>query len=229
MTTSAQLLDALSCEIIAVNGWHNELIEQHSRRRSASRAPGSCVPCEPLQCSRAHDLSSCTSLVSDAASKSKCLIVRMVFAMYSSSPQTGLLVLNSMWFAFQSPTGIPHSSRAAALDKTKDALARACASSGLSVRLVVEWSKRCSIADTRCPHCRACVEQVVITTQLATKLVNADGSPANFDTGVRAVMVPQLGEPFSSVQTRSFNIASAATVWPRLQVHATSPRGRPPG
>ena len=28
---------------------------------------------------------------------------------------------------------------------------------------------------------------------MSTKLLNPDGSPANFDTGSRAVLVPQLG------------------------------------
>jgi hypothetical protein len=37
-------------------------------------------------------------------------------------------------------------------------------------------------------------EQVVITTQLATKLLNPDGSPASFDSGSRAVLVPLLGK-----------------------------------
>ena len=39
-------------------------------------------------------------------------------------------------------------------------------------------------------------EQVVITNQLATKLLTPDGSPASFDTGSRAVLVPQLGKLF---------------------------------
>ncbi|KAJ3544748.1 hypothetical protein NM688_g5705 [Phlebia brevispora] len=85
------------------------------------------------------------------------------------SPKTELLVLNSLWFPFQSPGGAHHFSRTAAVDKTREALARACASTGLSV---------------------------VITTQLATKLVKPDGSPANFDTGVRAIMVPQPGPAY---------------------------------
>ncbi|KAI0032413.1 hypothetical protein K488DRAFT_49991, partial [Vararia minispora EC-137] len=35
---------------------------------------------------------------------------------------------------------------------------------------------------------------VVMTSQLATKLVHADGTSANFDTGAKAVLVPQLGQ-----------------------------------
>jgi hypothetical protein len=30
---------------------------------------------------------------------------------------------------------------------------------------------------------------------MSTKLLNADGSPGNFETGAKAVMVPQLGKP----------------------------------
>lgn len=36
--------------------------------------------------------------------------------------------------------------------------------------------------------------QVVITNQLATKLLTAENKPANFDTGDRAVLMPQLGK-----------------------------------
>jgi RAD51-like protein 2 len=35
---------------------------------------------------------------------------------------------------------------------------------------------------------------VVITSQLATKLLTAENKPANFDTGDRAVLMPQLGK-----------------------------------
>lgn len=35
--------------------------------------------------------------------------------------------------------------------------------------------------------------QVVITSQLATKLLKPDGSAANFETGSRAIMAPALG------------------------------------
>lgn len=36
--------------------------------------------------------------------------------------------------------------------------------------------------------------QVIVANQLATKLLTADNKPANFDTGDRAVLMPQLGE-----------------------------------
>ena len=38
-------------------------------------------------------------------------------------------------------------------------------------------------------------DQVVVTTQLATKFLNPDGTPANYDSGSRAILVPQLGKP----------------------------------
>ncbi|TEB23389.1 hypothetical protein FA13DRAFT_1818507 [Coprinellus micaceus] len=37
------------------------------------------------------------------------------------------------------------------------------------------------------------VIKVIITCQLATKLLNSDGSPGTFDTGAQGIMVPQLG------------------------------------
>ena len=36
--------------------------------------------------------------------------------------------------------------------------------------------------------------QVVVTTQMATKLLSAEGKRVNFDTGEKAVLMPQLGE-----------------------------------
>jgi len=40
--------------------------------------------------------------------------------------------------------------------------------------------------------------QVIITSQLATKLLTLENKPANFDTGDRAVLMPQLGMPVRS-------------------------------
>lgn len=37
--------------------------------------------------------------------------------------------------------------------------------------------------------------QVVVTTQMATKLLTAEGKRVNFDTGDKAVLMPQLGQP----------------------------------
>ncbi|OCB86286.1 hypothetical protein A7U60_g6598 [Sanghuangporus baumii] len=37
---------------------------------------------------------------------------------------------------------------------------------------------------------------VVITVQLATKMIGADGAIANFDTAKKAIMVPQLGDAY---------------------------------
>jgi hypothetical protein len=50
-------------------------------------------------------------------------------------------------------------------------------------------------------HCHLLIrleEQIVTTTQLATKLLNPDGTPASFDSGSRAVLVPLLGESVQS-------------------------------
>jgi RAD51-like protein 2 len=34
----------------------------------------------------------------------------------------------------------------------------------------------------------------MVANQMATKILNAENKPANFDTGDKAVMMPQLGE-----------------------------------
>lgn len=44
---------------------------------------------------------------------------------------------------------------------------------------------------------------VVVTVQLATKMIGVDGTTANFDTAKKAIMVPQLGEkPFPTQPVR---------------------------
>ena len=35
--------------------------------------------------------------------------------------------------------------------------------------------------------------QIVTTSQMATKMVNPDGSSGSFDSGAKGIMVPQLG------------------------------------
>ncbi|KAG8216935.1 hypothetical protein J3R82DRAFT_7212 [Butyriboletus roseoflavus] len=37
------------------------------------------------------------------------------------------------------------------------------------------------------------IHQIIVTSQMATKMLSADGSAATFDTGAKAVMMPQLG------------------------------------
>ena len=40
-----------------------------------------------------------------------------------------------------------------------------------------------------------------MTNQLATKLLSADNQPANFDNGDKAVLMPQLGELWTTSKT----------------------------
>ncbi|KAI0743189.1 hypothetical protein BC629DRAFT_1708350 [Irpex lacteus] len=90
-----------------------------------------------------------------------------------ANPGAGLLVLNSFSLAFHSlPPTVSHASRTVLHERIRQALAQACATAGLSV---------------------------LITTQLSTKLLNADGTPASFDTGSRAIMVPQPGSAYLPV------------------------------
>ncbi|GBE83784.1 DNA repair and recombination protein [Sparassis crispa] len=84
-------------------------------------------------------------------------------------PKITLLVLNSLSFPFQSAVGLGIPTRNALLEKVRQTLSKTCASSNLTI---------------------------VITSQLATKMLNPDGSAANFDTGSRAVIVPQLGNTY---------------------------------
>ncbi|KAJ7108706.1 hypothetical protein C8R44DRAFT_803399 [Mycena epipterygia] len=85
-------------------------------------------------------------------------------------PKLGLLVLSSLHFPFQAGSSrkLTHQTKTTVLDNIKQMLAK-LGSRGITV---------------------------VVTSQLATKLLAADGSPATFDTGARAVMVPQLGPSY---------------------------------
>ncbi|KAH9933785.1 P-loop containing nucleoside triphosphate hydrolase protein [Fomitopsis serialis] len=69
----------------------------------------------------------------------------------------------------ESAAGLSNSTRNALLDRVKQTLARASASTKLTV---------------------------VITSQLATKLLKPDGSAADFETGSRAIMAPALGPTY---------------------------------
>jgi RAD51-like protein 2 len=81
-------------------------------------------------------------------------------------PKTSLLVLNYLTFPFQSSVNVSFQARKTLLDQVKQALTKACATTNICV---------------------------VITSQLATKFVNSDGSAGNFDTGSRVILVPALG------------------------------------
>ncbi|KIJ62172.1 hypothetical protein HYDPIDRAFT_95048 [Hydnomerulius pinastri MD-312] len=84
-------------------------------------------------------------------------------------PKTGLLILNSISFGFQSHPDLSPSRRTAMLEKIRQTLLQACVSKNLTI---------------------------IATSQMATKMLNLDGSAATFDTGARAVMVPQLGPTY---------------------------------
>ncbi|KAF8437980.1 hypothetical protein L210DRAFT_966220 [Boletus edulis BED1] len=85
------------------------------------------------------------------------------------SPTTGLLILNSISFPFQTHPDLPPSRRTALLGIIRQTLLQACVSNNLTI---------------------------VVTSQMATKMLGADGSAATFDTGARAVMMPQLGPDY---------------------------------
>ncbi|KAF9010220.1 hypothetical protein BDQ17DRAFT_1234978 [Cyathus striatus] len=79
-----------------------------------------------------------------------------------------LLIIASVSFPFQYPN-LTLTSRNALLDTVKQALTKACTFKNLTI---------------------------VTTSQLATKLLKADGTPGTFDTGAKGIMVPQLGPAY---------------------------------
>ncbi|KAJ7247927.1 hypothetical protein B0H12DRAFT_1235160 [Mycena haematopus] len=86
----------------------------------------------------------------------------------ASRPKLGLLVLSSLHFPLQASKKLSIPAKNTVLQNIKQALVQ------LTARGVT----------------------IVVTTQMATKVLAADGSPATFDTGARAVMVPQLGPAY---------------------------------
>ncbi|KAH8113749.1 hypothetical protein DFH11DRAFT_1597117 [Phellopilus nigrolimitatus] len=89
-------------------------------------------------------------------------------AFLEKHPKISLLVLNTLSFLFNT-TPLSNVSKGSLLDQIKTMLAKVCASRHLNV---------------------------LVTSQLATKMLSAEGSPANFDTAKKAVMVPQLGDAY---------------------------------
>ncbi|KAG2059744.1 hypothetical protein BDR06DRAFT_949126 [Suillus hirtellus] len=93
--------------------------------------------------------------------------------------KTGLLVLNSISFPFLSHPDIQSSKRTALLEKIHQVFSQASALNNLTI---------------------------ITTSQMSTKLLNADGSPGNFETGAKAVMAPQLGSAYLPA-SRSYRLA----------------------
>ncbi|KAI6168437.1 hypothetical protein EDD17DRAFT_1684479 [Pisolithus thermaeus] len=84
----------------------------------------------------------------------------------SICPKTGLLVLNSLSFVFQSHPDLSSSKKNSILGSIRHNLLDTCITRNVTV---------------------------IITSQMATKMLHPDGSPATFDSGAKAVMVPRLG------------------------------------
>ncbi|KAJ6557953.1 hypothetical protein B0H19DRAFT_1028551 [Mycena capillaripes] len=96
------------------------------------------------------------------------VFIHMLPSMIASRPKLGLVVLSSLHFPLQASKKLSIQAKSTVLENIKQMLVQ------LTSRGVT----------------------VVVTSQLATKLLAADGSPATFDTGARAVMVPQLGPAY---------------------------------
>ncbi|OBZ67447.1 DNA repair and recombination protein RadA [Grifola frondosa] len=94
------------------------------------------------------------------------IFLRNLPSYLTAHPTTALLVLNSLSFPFQRSVGRNDGIRHTVLERVKQTLTKACASTNLTV---------------------------VITSHLATKMLKPDGSAGNFDTGSKAVMTPNLG------------------------------------
>ncbi|KAF9467890.1 hypothetical protein BDZ94DRAFT_1247996 [Collybia nuda] len=90
-------------------------------------------------------------------------------SLLATHPKVSLLILSSISFLLQGGQNLTITSKHAILEKFKQVLVQASASRNLTI---------------------------VSTSQLATKILNADGSPGTFDTGARGVMVPQLGTTY---------------------------------
>lgn len=92
--------------------------------------------------------------------------------------KTGLLVLNSLSFVFQSHPDLSPSKKNVILGSIRHSLLEACVTRNLTV---------------------------ITTSQMATKMLHPDGSPADFDSGAKAIMVSRLGVKYLPLG-RSFRI-----------------------
>ncbi|KAH9960688.1 P-loop containing nucleoside triphosphate hydrolase protein [Russula dissimulans] len=88
--------------------------------------------------------------------------------------KTRFVILNSVWFPFQTAPDLTHWKKTTLLLHLRQVLARLCSSLDIAV---------------------------VITTQLATKFLDSAGYPTTFNSGSRAVLVPLLGKKQSSPTT----------------------------
>ncbi|VDB88824.1 unnamed protein product [Peniophora sp. CBMAI 1063] len=93
-------------------------------------------------------------------------------------PTITLIILESFWFPFQETSSLSRTARANLLAKVKLDLTHLCAERKVAI---------------------------VTTSQLATKLVHADGTPANFETGAKAILVPQLGTAYLQ-QSKAYRV-----------------------
>jgi RAD51-like protein 2 len=105
-------------------------------------------------------------------------------------PQDTLLYIASIAFPFQNPDISP-ARRSLLLQKVRQILAKATTTPRVTV---------------------------VATSQLATKFVNQDGSPGNFETGTQGIMVPQLGSLYlcpspSTLSLCLFDRISLPPIW----------------
>ncbi|KZV72730.1 hypothetical protein PENSPDRAFT_750708 [Peniophora sp. CONT] len=96
-------------------------------------------------------------------------LLRTLPSYLDEHPSISLIVLESFWFPFQETSSLSRTARANLLAKVKLDLTRLCAERKVAI---------------------------ITTSQLATKLVHADGTPANFETGAKAILVPQLGTTY---------------------------------
>ncbi|KAK2461211.1 hypothetical protein APHAL10511_006738 [Amanita phalloides] len=86
-----------------------------------------------------------------------------------AKPATGLLVVNSISYLFQSNVTMTASTKNMLLSQVKDAFTRACVLRQLTI---------------------------ATTSQMATKMLKPDGTPGVFDDGCRGVMQPALGNSY---------------------------------
>ncbi|KAF8965053.1 P-loop containing nucleoside triphosphate hydrolase protein [Flammula alnicola] len=86
----------------------------------------------------------------------------------NSHTKVSLLIINSISFPFQNPS-LSISQKNGHLERLKQTLSKVNASHKLTI---------------------------VTTSQLAIKMVNADGTPGTFDSGARGIMLPSLGSSY---------------------------------
>lgn len=124
-------------------------------------------------------------------------------------PKVSLLVLNSLSFPL---SNLPNPrTKPGILEHIKQVFTKAAVMKNLTVRYSAASDLILRVNRT---------QQIVTTSQLATKVLKDDGSPGNLAEGGRIMVVPQLGNPLTFFQISQFlTVVVGSSYLPSVRSH----------